>query len=337
MHTSLGKPIALIGCGVIGISFAGLYLQHTKSVVRIYDPRPDLRQHLETLLPKYLNTETTGLEVRNLVDQGQLAICSCLEDACRDASIIQEQGPERLDVKVATWQKVLQIANPKAHLWSSTSGITASQQTETLTDKTRLLVVHPFNPPHLMPLIEIVPSSCTRSEETQFAFEFFTGLKSGHRPVVLKKEVPGFVGNRLAFVLFREALHLVKEGVVSVEDLDQIMENSLGPRWAVTGPFKSYNYGGGDGFGSFMHNLSHTIEAVWDDAGTVSLQGTAFLPTATSRTDERVDWVQEIVNQVDHAYGRPTPVQLRDRDERLTQVLHARSEHRATPSDHRHA
>ncbi|EXJ60791.1 hypothetical protein A1O7_04944 [Cladophialophora yegresii CBS 114405] len=323
------EPIALIGLGSIGVSFAALYLRHTESVIRLYDPRPDLVRHLETVLPKYLNTDAADLQVRHLLDSGRLVVCRSLEDVCRNVSIIQEQGPEILDLKCTTWQTILRVAAPHTHLWSSTSGITASQQNEKLSDQTRLLVVHPFNPPHVMPLIEIIPSPVTQSGETQFALEFFNTLGSGHQPVVLRKEVPGFVGNRLAFVLLREAMHLVKEGVVSVKDLDKIVENSIGPRWAVTGPFKAYNYGGGfNGIGGFLNNLSHTIQAVWDDSGVLSLQDTAVWPSIAAAKDgksaEKSDWAKSLVQQVDQTYGRPTPDQLRERDDKLERVLHAK-------------
>lgn len=331
MAELFAEPIALIGLGSIGISFAALYLRHTESLIYVYDPRPDLVQHLETVLPTYLDSEAIDLQVRHLIESGRLVVCQSLEDACQNVGIIQEQGPENLDLKITTWKNILRVAKSHTHLWSSTSGITASQQNEKLPDRTRLLVVHPFNPPHIMPLIEIVPSPVTKIEETQFALDFFTALGSGHHPVVLKKEVPGFVGNRLAFVLLREAMHLVKEGVVTVEDLDVIVENSIGPRWATTGPFKAYNYGGGvNGFGAFLRNLSQTIQAVWNDSGVLSLQDTAVWSSHsnTVANDESsmdgVDWANKIVQQVDQTYGLPTPDQLGGRDKELERMLYAK-------------
>jgi 3-hydroxyacyl-CoA dehydrogenase len=124
--------------------------------------------------------------------------------------------------------------------------------------KSRLLVVHPFNPPHIMPLLEIVPSPSTDPALVQRTLEYWK--HSGRVTVVLKKETVGFVANRLAFALLREAIHLVNEGVVSPHDIDQIVEESMGPRWMVAGPFKSYHAGGGaGGLSSFFDNIGGTI------------------------------------------------------------------------------
>lgn len=181
-----------------------------------------------------------------------------------------------------------------------------------------------------MPLIEIVPSPHTRPEETEFARSFFSALGSDHQPVVIKKEVPGFVGNRLAFVLLREACHLVSEGVVSVEDIDKVVEASIGPRWAVTGPFKSYHYGGGTrGLGAFFHNLSGTIEDIWDTAGTESFKGSSFLTEAKQAgegdSNPGKSWADVVVEQTREAYGMPTPADFAKRDEALKKLLQARN------------
>lgn len=324
-----GERIALVGLGTIGISFAALYLLHTTHLVRVFDPRPDLVQHLESVLPAYLDPDKSGLYVDRLINEGRLKVCSSLEDACRNATIVQEQGPENISFKVDTWGKVISAVSPDTHLWTSTSGILASRITEHLEDKARLLVVHPFNPPHLIPLIEIVPSPMTKQGEIDFVKTFFQELRSGHQPVVVKKELPGFVGNRLAFVLLREACHLVAEGVVSVDDLDKIVECSIGPRWAAAGPFKTYNYGGGArGLGGFMGNLAETIEEVWDGAGALSLRNTAIWPqtsTTAARSDQgKGDWVQKIIEQTKEIYGLPTSSQLIERDSALKRIIQAK-------------
>jgi len=269
------ERVTLIGLGAIGISFASLHLKHSESIVSVYDPRPDLESHLQSVLPVYLDAgeDNASLSVASLLSSGRLRICSSLESACTDATIVQEQGPENLAFKKSTWAQVVRLVSPITHLWSSTSGIAASLQGQDLdaSAQSRLLVVHPFNPPHLMPLLEIVPSPHTSAAELDFARAYFAALHSGHRPVVLHRERPGFVANRLAFILFREACHLVADGVVSVRDLDTIVEASLGLRWAVTGPFKAYNYGGGaKGLDSFLANLSGTIQEIWNDAGVVN-------------------------------------------------------------------
>lgn len=180
-----------------------------------------------------------------------------------------------------------------------------------------------------MPLLEIVPSPTTKYEEAEFARSFFSALGSGHQPVVVQKEVPGFVGNRLAFVLLREACHLVSQGVVSVDDLDTIVEASIGPRWAVTGPFKSYHYGGGTkGLKAFLQNLGGTVESIWEDAGRESLRGTSFLLDEAQSTDGREvqsqSWADKIVEQTEQVYGLPTTADFAQRDKALKSLLAAR-------------
>ncbi|KAF5004773.1 hypothetical protein FDECE_8763 [Fusarium decemcellulare] len=326
MSESHGRhTIALIGLGTIGLSFAALHLRYSDASLRLYDVREDLEQHISSLLPVYLDSTKleTGeaLSVEQLISTGRLVICSSVEEACSGATIVQEQGPDSIEFKQSNWASVVKCAPATAHLWSSTSGIRASKQVEHLEDKSRVLVVHPFNPPHIMPLIEVVPSPSTTPERTQFAIDYFKGLGSGHRPVWIKKETQGFVGNRLAFALFREACHLVANDVVSVEDLDTIVEGSLAPRWAVAGPFRTYNSAGGaGGIGAFMHHLAGTMEACWDDAGDVSFKGTSIAGSAEATTDTQ-DWPEKISKQTEEAYGRPTPETLAERDRNLQKII----------------
>lgn len=304
--------VALIGFGSIGISFAALYLRHGTGTVTVFDTRPDLDAHLAAVLPGYLGTDLQAPKLTDLRSEGRLVVCSSLQDACANADIVQEQGPEKIAFKRDVWAQIEKCAPRGAHLWSSTSGIPASLQAEGMVDRSRLLVVHPFNPPHVLPLLEIVPSPETRPEEVEFARSYFEGLGSGHRPVVIKKELPGFVGNRLAFTILREAAYLVKEGVVSVKDIDTVMEASLGPRFAVQGPFKAYQMGGGPaGIRGLFGNIGTTVQEVWD-----SYEGVNF-----KENGEEASWVEEVIRQTEDAYGMPTVEQLNSRDEELRRVL----------------
>lgn len=312
--------VALIGLGSIGISFAALHIQYTDALLAVYDPRPDLAAHLESILPLYLGGgDKAKFTVSGLLSSGRLRIASSIEDACAGAHIVQEQGPENVDFKRRTLAAIEASAPPDAHLWSSTSGIPVSVQVADMADRKRLLVVHPFNPPHILPLIEISPGPETAPERVQFAKAFFEKLGSGHRPVVVRKEVPGFVGNRLAFALLREAVHLVNEGVVDdVSDIDAVVEASLGPRWAVQGPFKSYAMGGGTGgLGAFLNNLSGSIQHIWDDQSRQQ-------PDILDKDGTPAAWVDTLVAKTDAAYGLPTPAVIEDRDAKLRRVLDAR-------------
>ncbi|KAE8132020.1 hypothetical protein BDV38DRAFT_297377 [Aspergillus pseudotamarii] len=309
------QRITLIGLGTIGMSMAALHLSRENVTVDVFDTRPDFDQYLLKTLPNLLHqgppanskSQPSTSDVASLVASGRLHIHTSLETACASATIVQEQGPENLEFKQTLWAQVESFAPPSAHLWTSTSGIAASAQQQKMDDKTRLLVVHPFNPPHIMPLLEIVPSSDTSPERIEFAREYFSVSGSKHRPVVLQKEIPGFVGNRLAFALLREACYLVQEDVVSAKDLDTIMMASLGPRWAGNGVFESYQQGGGEGgIQAFLDKLGGTMQVVWDNLGKVNVLG-----------DEKTSWKEKVVTQANEAYGTLTPGQVREKEERL--------------------
>ena len=145
------ETIALIGLGTIGISFAALHLRYSNANVRLFDVRSDLKEHIESILPVYLDstkkeTKNEDLSVKQLLSDGRIVVCSSIEEVVSNATIVQEQGPDSVDFKKSTWAEVIKYAPSTAHLWSSTSGIQASKQVEDLEDKTRVLVVHPFNP-----------------------------------------------------------------------------------------------------------------------------------------------------------------------------------------------
>ncbi|KAH7064818.1 hypothetical protein B0J12DRAFT_706565 [Macrophomina phaseolina] len=279
--------ITLIGAGTIGLSFAALHLQFlaSPSQLTILDTRPDLEEYVASTLPKYLPASFRG-------SIPSLRLTASLADAVRDADIVQEQGPENLPFKASIWKEVAKNAQkPSALFWSSTSGITASAQAEgaELDDgaAARLIVVHPYNPPHIMPLLEVVPGAKTGPETVERTLNFWRRRR--REPVVLKKECAGFVANRLAFALLRESVHLVNEGIVSVEELDRLVQTSMGPRWAAAGPFKSYHAGGGPGgLEAFFKNIGGTVQGCWDDSG---------------KENVGEGWEREIFRQAKEAYG----------------------------------
>ncbi|KAL6232256.1 hypothetical protein BDW75DRAFT_23373 [Aspergillus navahoensis] len=312
MSTSAGHRISLIGLGTIGMSMAALHLSRDNTIVDVFDTRPDFEEYLLRTLPTFLigpssDPDSQPIEIASLISTGRLNIHSSLDTACASATIVQEQGPENLEFKQTIWKKVEAIAPASTHFWTSTSGISASAQHQLLHDKTRLLVVHPFNPPHIMPLLEIVPSPETAPERVEFAREYFSIPGCRHRPVVIQKEIPGFVGNRLAFALLREACHLVQEDVVTAKDLDTILMASLGPRWAGNGVFESYQQGGGGGgIRAFWDKLGGTMQEVWNGLGQVSV----------------AEVKEKVVRQTDDAYGTSTSEETRrEKEERLREFL----------------
>jgi 3-hydroxyacyl-CoA dehydrogenase len=284
--------ITLIGTGTIGLSFAAFHLSHLlgPSQLTIYDTRPNLSHYVEENIPNYFFDEPSAAAISNI------RIGTSLQAAIEDAHIIQESGPENLDFKKQLWAEVEKYAPENALLWSSTSGIPASQQAQDMKDKSRLLVVHPYNPPHIMPLLELVPSPDTSEEVVKRTQEFWT--TRGRVPIHIKKETTGFVANRLAFALLREAIHLVDEGV------DSIVESSMGPRWAVAGPFKSYHAGGGPaGLEGFFKNIGGTVQDCWSDAGKLNVGD---------------GWEEKIFRQAKETYGT---VDVGERDRITRRVL----------------
>ncbi|KAE9972883.1 hypothetical protein BLS_003832 [Venturia inaequalis] len=296
--------ITLIGAGTIGLSFAALHLQYLTSAsqLTIHDTRPDLESYVETNLPKYLPTTQHHLVSQIILSNTE----DTFPDAIRCATIIQEQGPENAPFKTKIWQEIELHASKDALLWSSTSGIPASTQSALMKDKTRLLVVHPYNPPHIMPLLEIVPSPSTEPTLVERALGFWR--KRGRKPVVIHKECTGFVANRLAFALLKEAIHLVDEGVVSVAEVDEIVEASMGPRWAVAGPFKSYHAGGGvGGLEGFFGNIGGTVQGCWDESG-------------SPRYGKGESWENKVFGQAKETYG---VVDTEERDRVTERVVEA--------------
>lgn len=303
--------IALIGAGTIGLSFVATHINEgSPSGISIFDPAPNLLERIQDLLPIYLKTtpncslETNKSKVESWLQTGFIKISASLQEAVQNATLVQEQLPENLELKQDNWASIEKFASKECIFWSSTSGITSTQQSAKMIDKSRLLVVHPFNPPHIMPLIEIVPSPVTDELVISWTLKYWREL--GREPVVVQKEITGFVANRLAFAVLRESVHLVNEGVIDVEGIDAVVTSSLGPRWAVVGPFKSYHMGGGPtGFRGFIQNIGGTVQDCWDDAGSPNVKG----------------GLDEIFQQTDNAYGLLSKNVFEERDRKTKGVL----------------
>jgi ketoreductase RED1 len=183
----------------------------------------------------------------------------------------------------------------------------------------RMMVGHPFNPPHVMPLVEIVPGEKTSPEAVQEALSFYRAL--GKAPVVLHREINGFVGNRLQAAVLRESIYLVQQGVVSVEELDTLVTNSLGLRWATVGPFKGIHLGGGPGgITHFLNHLGAMFEGLFNELGEAHINP---------------DSIVQLAQQADAAYGpTPNPNMANERDSKQLGILqsHARvMKHMAGP------
>ena len=273
------RTAAVIGAGTIGLSWAALFAAYGLTV-RVSDPRPDLAEAIAEALGQFgPQLATQGLDVDGLADRVHVA--SDASDAVRDA--------------------------PKhALLASSSSAIPSTAFTGEIEDAGRILIGHPFNPPHLIPLVEIVPGKRTSEDAVATAVDFYTFL--GRTPVVERKEMPGFVGNRLQNALNREASYLVEQGVVTPEDLDKVVTNSLGIRYATIGPFLSGHLGGGPG------GYRHIAEHIGKEMDKMQLGEVTQDPEVRER----------LIEAVEKTYGSYSYTQLsEERDRKQLAVLTA--------------
>lgn len=238
------RTVTVVGTGVVGASWAALFLARGLDVVAT-DVAPDaeetLRQFVDNAWPAL---ERLGLEPG--ASRSRLRFEPKLEEAIETADFVQENGPERLSFKHDLFAKLDAALPPEVVIASSSSGLTMSEvQTACGRYPERCVIGHPFNPPHLIPLVEIVGGKQTSEAVIDKAAAFYTAL--GKKTIRLRKEVPGHVANRLQAALFREIVHLVSEDVVSIADADTAVCWGPGLRWGVMGPSLLFHLGGGAG------------------------------------------------------------------------------------------
>ena len=231
------RNVAIVGVGLIGRAWAAIFARAGWNV-RLTDP------HQPTLeaAPGLIRDELRALARHGLADDpdgaaAQLSIAADLADAIKDVEFVQENGPENVEEKIAIFAELDRLAPPEALLVSSTSAITASRFTETLPGRARCLVGHPVNPPHLVPLVELCGAPWTSSDAIDRARNIYREI--GQVPVTIKREINGFVLNRLQGALLAEAFRLVGEGYISADDLDHTVKDGLGLRWSFLGPFET--------------------------------------------------------------------------------------------------
>jgi 3-hydroxyacyl-CoA dehydrogenase len=236
--------LTIVGTGVIGASWATLYLAHGLDVVAT-----DIAPDAEARLDAFIAAAWPAMERLGLVNGAtpkKLRFTRDLDEAVQNADLVQENGPERIEFKRELYEHLDRILGPEVIIASSSSGLTMSEiQSACELHPERCVIAHPFNPPHLIPLVEIVGGAKTSEQTIERASAFYTGL--GKRTIRLRREVPGHVANRLQAALFREVVHLIAEGVVSVSDADAAVAWGPGLRWGIMGPSLLYHLGGGPG------------------------------------------------------------------------------------------
>ncbi|WP_067461018.1 3-hydroxyacyl-CoA dehydrogenase NAD-binding domain-containing protein [Actinomadura macra] len=309
--------IAVIGTGAIGASWILLFLTHGHDVVAA-DPAPDAEERIRAWLDSHNETRSDAHDdLRETPDQAaflrqRFTFVTDPADAVREADFIQENGPERIEAKAEILAALDQAARPTAVLASSSSGLLPSHLQEHCPHHPeRVLVGHPFNPPHLIPLVEVVPGERTDEATIRTALSFYTAL--GRRPIRVRREQPGHIANRLQAALWREAYSLVDTGAASVADIDTAIAHGPGLRWALLGPFLTQHLSGGPG--GIAHTLDHLgppMQDWWDDLGDPHLTP---------------DLVRDVVAGVQATLAETDQTTLlNDRDALLTRLIAAKAD-----------
>ena len=260
--------VAVVGTGIIGASWASTFLAQGLDVTA-YDPAPDAEASLrQAVAAHWPSLQSIGLAPG--ADPARLRFMPVLPDALAGAEFVQENGPERLDAKQALFAAMAAATPAETVLASSSSTLKASEVQGGCRYPERIVVGHPFNPPHLIPLVEVVGGAATSPAALDTAMAFYRQV--GKHPIRLKREMKGHVANRLQAALWQEAIHLLAEGVADVADIDAAISHGPGLRWALLGPFLNLSLSGGAG--GMPHALAHlgpAIEAMWRELGHVTL------------------------------------------------------------------
>jgi 3-hydroxyacyl-CoA dehydrogenase len=265
---SQNKPIrrvTIIGTGVIGASWASLFLAKGLDVVAT-----DIAPGAEAALKHFVAAAWPALQRLGLASgasQNRLSFTADLKAAVKDVDLVQENGPEKIDFKKGLYRQLDEVLHPRVIIASSSSGLTMSEiQSACEMHPERCVIGHPFNPPHLIPLVEIVGGSKTSKDTIERADEFYTSI--GQRTVRVNKEMPGHVANRLQAALAREVYYLVAEGVVSAADVDTALSWGPGLRWGIMGNMMLNHLGGGPGgIEHFFKQFTGPMTAWWKTMG----------------------------------------------------------------------
>jgi 3-hydroxyacyl-CoA dehydrogenase len=310
--------VAIIGTGVIGASWAALFLAKGLDVVAT-----DIAPNAEAALRSFIVTAWPALKRLGLApgaSQSKLIFTHDVAEAVRGADLVQENGPERIDFKKQLYAQLDELLPPEVIIASSSSGLTMSEiQSGCGSHPERCAIGHPFNPPHLIPLVEIVGGAKTSEETIQRVAQFYAGL--GKQPVRLHKELSGHVANRLQAAIMREVYYLVSEGVLSAADADTALSWGPGLRWGIMGNMMLNHLGGGQGgIEHFLHQFAGPVTAWWKSLGQ---------PELTPEVQKK------LIDSVHAEVGSRTIAELEaERDEILLGLLELRTGRPTTGAPH---
>jgi len=303
------RRITVVGTGVIGASWTALFLARGIQVVAT-----DVAPNAEAALRKFVDTAWPALKRLGLspgAAQSSLKFTASLPEALAGADLVQENGPERIDFKQKFYRQLDELLPAETIIASSSSGLTMSEiQLGAVSHPERCLIAHPFNPPHLIPLVEIVGGAKTSEETIRRALDFYASI--GQRPVRLNKEMPGHVANRLQAALGREVYYLVAEGVISAADVDTALCWGPGLRWGIMGNMMLNHLGGGrGGIEHFFQQFTGPMTAWWKTLGS---------PVLTPELQKK------LIDSVHAEVGSRSIEELEaERDELLLQLIELRN------------
>jgi 3-hydroxyacyl-CoA dehydrogenase len=308
--------VAIIGTGVIGASWAALFLAKGLDVVAT-----DIAPNAEASLKRFVDAAWPALERLGLAPGAsplRLVFTADLPEAVRGADLVQENGPEQIDFKKKLYAQLDELLAPDVIIASSSSGLTMSEiQSGCGSHPERCVIGHPFNPPHLIPLVEIVGGAKTSEETIQRVTQFYADL--GKQPVRLHKELPGHVANRLQAAIIREVYYLVSEDVLSAADADTALSWGPGLRWGIMGNMLLNHLGGGPGgIEHFLQQFAGPMTAWWKGLGQ---------PELTPEVQKK------LIDSVHAEVGSRTIAELEaERDEILLGLIELRTKGAKTPA-----
>ncbi|HYZ72765.1 MAG TPA: 3-hydroxyacyl-CoA dehydrogenase [Chthoniobacterales bacterium] len=274
-----GKAVAVVGAGLVGSGWAVVFARAGLSV-KVFDAKPGAaKAALKTVEEQLIALHSAGLIGDIDSPFGRITVADTLREAVEGTAYIQESVFERVDIKREVMEDLDRVCPEQTIVGSSTSGIPASQFATGLAIASRVLIAHPVNPPYLVPVVELVPSPATAPESVEFVRELMESL--GQSVVHVRKEIEGFVLNRLQGVLLREAWALVEDGVASCEDIDKTVRDGLGWRWSFMGPFETIDLNAPGGIRDYAVRL-----------------GPLYHSVARSR-DQRQPWSPELMDEVE--------------------------------------
>jgi 3-hydroxyacyl-CoA dehydrogenase len=309
------RKVGIVGTGVIGASWAAYYLARGFDV-RASDPGEGAEQGLRAKVAEFWPAlERMGLAQGASLQR--LHFDKDLAQALKDVDFVQENGPERVAIKRDLLASITAAIGPEVIVATSSSGILISEVQDAAIHPERIVLGHPFNPPHLIPLVEVVGGRLTSAQAIERTMAFYAEI--GKKPILLRREIKGHIANRLQAALWREAFSLIDSGVASVADVDTAISHGPGLRWALLGPFMNLHLSGGEGgIGHVIEHLGPPIEGWWRELGELS----AFTPGLAERA---MGGVEEELN------GRDARELTQARDQILIGLLEMKAAHSRLP------